>query len=253
VKTHLNLKISILAVAFIIVVLAKAGMAQDTFSLLAFDGETGEIVSAGASCIDGNAIPKGVHAISSILPGVGAIHTQSLYMSQNQQLGDKLLPLGLSAKPLLDSLLKADVAMLPGLRQYLAVTTRDEGEVAAFTGSSCYPWAGQWQGDRVVIAGNILLDSMVVINMRDAYLKAEADGLPLVERALAAMVAVAYPGADRRCLSAGLSSRSSFLRLAKPNDAPERLTIDIAIPFPVGNEDPVQLLKQAYEAHKASD
>jgi len=237
--------ISIL-VAFL--VLAKAVIAQDTFSLLAFDKETGEIVSTGASCIDGNAIPKGVHAISSILPGIGAIHTQSYYVPQNQLLGNELLKRGLSAKPILDSLLNGDVSMTPSARQYLVLTMGETPEVAAFTGESCFPWAGQWQGDAVVIAGNILIDSMVVTHMRNAFLKAREAGLPLVERALAAMVAVAYPGADRRCLDAGLSSRSAFLRLAKPTDEPSDLTIDLAIPFPEGGEDPVLLLKAAYEA-----
>ncbi|MFK8054668.1 MAG: DUF1028 domain-containing protein [Saprospiraceae bacterium] len=242
------MKILSLTILLVTLVLAQAAKAQDTFSLLAYDEETGEIVSTGASCIDGNVIPNGVHAISSILPGIGAIHTQSLYMPQNQALGDELLSLGLSAKPLLDSLLLADVATMPGFRQYLAVTLGEVVQVAAFTGDSCYPWAGQWEGDQVVIAGNILIDSMVVVNMREAYLKADAEGLPLAEKALAAMVAVAYPGADRRCLSAGLSSRSAFLRLAKPTDTPDNLTIDIAIPFPVGDKDPVLLLKEAFEA-----
>ncbi len=232
----------------IVLVLAKAVKAQDTFSLLAFDQETGEIVSTGASCIDGNAIPKGVHAISSILPGIGAIHTQSLYVPQNQTLGNELLSLGLSAKPILDSLLKADVSLMPEFRQYLVVTLGEQPEVAAFTGDNCYAWAGQWQGDAVVIAGNILLDSMVIVHMRDAYLSAEEEGLSLEQCALAAMVAVAYPGADRRCLDAGLSSRSAFLRLAKPTDTPDNLTIDIAIPFPEGGKDPIRLLQEALNA-----
>jgi len=231
----------------VLLVLAQAVAAQDTFSLLAFDAETGEIVSSGASCIDGNAIPNGVHAISSVLPGIGAIHTQSLYVPQNQLLGNELLALGLSAKPLLDSLLAGDASMSPGGRQYLILTMGNTPEVAAFTGESCFQWAGHWQGDQVVIAGNILIDSLVIFNMRQAYNKADEQNLPLSDRALAAMLAVAYPGADRRCLSAGLSSRSAFLRLAKPSDDPDNLSIDLAIPFPEGGIDPILLLKTAYE------
>jgi len=237
----------------LVLVLAKAGQSQDTFSLLAVDKQTGEIVSAGASCIDGNAIPKGVHAISSILPGIGAIHTQSFYVPANQALGDELLALGLSAKPLLDSLLKADVGRSPGFRQYLVLTTGTRPELAAFTGTDCYPWAGQWEGDEVVIAGNILIDSMVVVNMREAYLKADQEDLPIAERAMAAMLAAAYPGADRRCLDAGLSSRSAFLRVAKPSDRPENLSVDISIPFPVDDKDPILLLREAFRALAAEN
>ena len=43
----------------------------DTFSIVAVDLETGEVGSAGASCISGSIIISDVH------PGLGAIHTQS--------------------------------------------------------------------------------------------------------------------------------------------------------------------------------
>ena len=49
-----------------------------TFSIVAVDTTTGEVGSAGGSCIAGSII------ISDIHPGVGAIHTQSYYLSANQ-------------------------------------------------------------------------------------------------------------------------------------------------------------------------
>ncbi|MEO0474258.1 MAG: secretion protein, partial [Bacteroidota bacterium] len=50
---------------------------QDTFSIVAVDSVTGEVGSAGATCLD--ATNNGVSAviISDVLPGRGAIHTQS--------------------------------------------------------------------------------------------------------------------------------------------------------------------------------
>ena len=48
-------------------------LSQDTFSIVAVDPVTGEVGSAGASCIAGSII------ISDIHTGVGVIHTQSYW------------------------------------------------------------------------------------------------------------------------------------------------------------------------------
>ena len=53
-------------------------LSQDTFSSVAVDAATGEVGSAGASCIAGSII------ISDIIPGRGAIHTQAYWRSTNQ-------------------------------------------------------------------------------------------------------------------------------------------------------------------------
>lgn len=230
--------------------LALAGprlRAQDTFSLVAADPATGELVSAGASCLDGNRAAGGARVVSTVIPGVGALHTQSYYSAANQANGRALLMARLAAKPLLDSLVSADVGGLPAFRQYAAVTF-DAGRprLAAYTGTSCAPYAAHYLGQRVAIAGNILLDSLVIARMREAYLAAEAAGRPLADRAVAALLAVAYPGADRRCLSAGLSSRSAFVRLARPGDDATALTLDLVVEFPEGGADPIDLLAERY-------
>ncbi len=224
--------------------------AQDTFSLLAYDSQTGEIVSAGASCIDANVVAGGARVISSIIPGVGAIHTQSLYMAEHQRLGDKLLSRRLSAKPLLDSLLKADVALQPSFRQYIVLTqVHEKQQLAGETGTNCFPWAGHWLGADVAIAGNILLDSLVLVRMREAYLATEGEWIG--DKAMAALQAVAYPGADRRCLSAGLSSRSAFIRVARPTDPIDALTLDVLVDFPEPEADPIVTLAARYREAKA--
>ncbi len=55
--------------------------AQHTFSIVAVDSVTGEIGSAGATCIGAE---DGAQAISDIILGMGAIHTQSYYSIINQ-------------------------------------------------------------------------------------------------------------------------------------------------------------------------
>lgn len=223
-------------------VLAKA-VAQDTFSLIAFDPATGQIVSAGGSCIDGNDIPGGAATISSVVAGVGVLHTQSYYSPVNQALGARLLALGLSAKLILDSLIGADVAFTPMFRQY-AIMSRVAGkaEFAAYTGQACQQWAGHIIGENYVLAGNILLDSTVLRRMEAGLLAARKTGEDVTHQAAAALEAVAFPGADRRCLRAGISCRSAFLRLSDPGDAPSKLSLDLKVEFPLAGEDPILIL-----------
>ena len=61
-----------------------------TFSIVAVDTTTGEVGSAGGSCISGSII------ISDIHPGTGAIHTQSYYLPANQSYASSLMDEGYS-------------------------------------------------------------------------------------------------------------------------------------------------------------
>ena len=68
-----------LIVLLLTLALVLAGApAQATFSIVAVDPATGEVGSAGASCISGSIIISDVH------PGVGVIHTQSYWNAANQ-------------------------------------------------------------------------------------------------------------------------------------------------------------------------
>ena len=234
-----------LAVAVVLLVASPAaGRAQDTFSLLLADAR-GTIVSAGASCIDDAALPpSGAVAISTVLPGVGALHTQSYYVPANQLRGGRWLAGGLAAKPLVDSLVAFDAAGSPSYRQYAALTLDGAGRigVAAFTGADCAPWAGHLLGPDYVLAGNILLGDEVLAGMERALLVARASGADVVGQAAAALRAAAFAGADRRCLRAGLSSRSAFLRVGHVGDASTELTIDLAVGHPQDGRDPILTL-----------
>ena len=57
--------------------------AQDTFSIVAVDTVTGEIGSAGASCV-GPFGGVGAFILSDVIEGIGAIHTQAYYLAANQ-------------------------------------------------------------------------------------------------------------------------------------------------------------------------
>jgi uncharacterized Ntn-hydrolase superfamily protein len=70
---------------FLIIVSTRILVSQDTFSIVAVDTITGEVGSAGASCIPGSMIISDVH------PGLGAIHTQSYWNAINQDSAASLM------------------------------------------------------------------------------------------------------------------------------------------------------------------
>ena len=83
-----------------------------TFSIVAVDKTTGEVGSAGGSCIAGSII------ISDIHPGVGAIHTQAYYLQANQNYASTLMDQGYSPAEIIQLLEENDVQNNPSIRQY---------------------------------------------------------------------------------------------------------------------------------------
>src|SRR5688500_19379641 len=89
---------------FILIFFCARGAAQgETFSICAVDPITGEVGSAGASCINGSIIISDVH------PGVGVIHTQSYWHASNQMFAhDLMVNGGLTPQQIIDSTLTVD-------------------------------------------------------------------------------------------------------------------------------------------------
>jgi uncharacterized Ntn-hydrolase superfamily protein len=68
-------------------------------------------------------------------------------------------------------------------RQLAAIDA--EGHVAAFTGASCFPYAGHILGDEFVVLGNVLVGPETVNGMEQAYINSE--GQPFARRLLACL------------------------------------------------------------------
>jgi hypothetical protein len=61
------------------------------------------------------------------------------------------------------------------------------------------------------------------------------------------------PGADTRCVSKGTSSLSSFLRVAKRDDDPGSLSLDIIIPEVKAGKEPIDSLQHRYDEWKRAN
>ena len=195
-------------------------LSEDTFSIVAIDLETGEVGSAGASCIAGSII------ISDIHPGVGAIHTQSYWNGANQNNASDLMDEGASPAEIIDYLINNDIGNNPSIRQYGVVDLFEGGRSAAYTGENCSDYKGHILGDTYSIQGNILLGSEILENMENQFLNTQGD---LSQKLMASLQGANIPGADTRCLDDNISSLSAFIRLAKQNDLNNDYYLDINV------------------------
>ncbi len=251
-----------------------------TFSIVAVDTTTGEVGSAGGSCIAGSII------ISDIHPGVGVIHTQSYYLPANQNYASSLMDLGYAPSEIILLLEENDIQNNPGIRQYGIVDLyvennygmlyEDEcdeiygaiwegelgsGELAecidqtssrsaSFTGNNCLNWKGHINGVNYAIQGNILLNEDILLGMESSFLNTNGS---LDQKLMAALQGAKVPGADTRCMDEGISTLSAFIRVAKPDDN-EEYFIDLNVNSVITyfNQtgiwiDPIDTLQTLYE------
>ena len=105
-------------VLFLMVILSFSAkiFSQDTFSIVAVDTVTGEIGSAGASCV-GPFGGVGAFILSDVIEGIGAIHAQSYWNATNQQNAHNRMLEGLTPQEIIDWLVAHDVQNNPTIRQ----------------------------------------------------------------------------------------------------------------------------------------
>lgn len=226
--------------------------AQDTFSIVAVDPETGEIGSAGATCIDTEDCNGcgGAIVISGLLPGQAAMNAQASVCLPNVNLnaGIEQLSEGASPQETLDFLLENDACVFGDTmnRQYGIVDLDPDGNPrsVAFTGSEALNYAGHLTGDNYAIQGNILLGAQILEDMEAGFLNTEGS---LAQKLMAALQGANVPGADSRCLDEGISSKSAFIRVAQPDDDPDDLYLEINIPIAPEGVDPIDTLQSLFD------
>ena len=229
---------------FLVVMLLVLGAgvvsAQHTFSICAVDPLTGEVGSAGASCIENSRI------ISDIHPGVGVIHTQAYYIAGNQNYAESLMDEGVAPSAIIDSMIANDIFDDPSFRQYGVVDLVDGGRRAGYTGENTMDWKGHLTGPTYAIQGNILLGPEILDNMEANFLATEGN---LGCKLMSALQGAKVPGADTRCAEFDISALSSFLRVARPTDEPGNFLIDLRV-FDVEGDsiDPIDSLQTLYDA-----
>jgi len=231
---------------FCIAVFFSQSHAQDTFSIVAVDSATGEVGSAGASCLDDNIITGGVSIIKDVVPGVGAINTQASYNATNQTEASIKLSQGWSATDIINWLVNNDAQNDSTRRQYGIARFDTSGGIstAAFTGSNCFDEKHHIVGPYYTIQGNILLGKYVLDSMEQRFLNSSG---PLAGRLMQALQGANIPGADSRCLNEGVSSQSAYLTVASPNDPAGSPYLDLVVSQTAYGVEPIDSLNQLFE------
>ncbi len=155
---------------------------------------TYSIVAADADEI-GAAVQTHQMAVGSVvpwlIPGLGAVVTQSLVNVSLGPLGLRLLEQGVSPDHIIASLAASD---LEAHRRQFAVINA-EGIAGAYTGEGCIREASHRTGSGYSVQANMMLNDTVVDAMAAAF---EADHGPLPERMLAALEAAEEQAGDIR-------------------------------------------------------
>ena len=247
-------KLSTLLFLAILALVSFSGMGQDTFSIVAIDSLTGEIGSAGASCVGSSVTyPHGAAILSDVIPGVGAIHTQAAWTPLNQQNAHNWMMMGLAPQQIIDSLVAHDANGTPSTRQY-GITDYHGGHPrsAAYTGLNCSNYKNDTAYLNYSIQGNILLGQHILDSMQHRFLNTPGT---LADRLMGALQGAKVIGADTRCAVRNTSSQSAFLRVAKMTDPADSLTLDLWMAYPqnmsgVFPVDPIDSLQNLYTTWK---
>ncbi len=180
------------------------GRPGHTFSIVAIDKATGEM---------GAAVQSHWFSVGSSViwaeSGVGAICTQSFIEASYGPLGLDLMRAGKTAEEALAGLLRTD--KYEAVRQVAMLDSK--GRVAAHTGKSCIPEAGQFVGDGFSCQANLMLKNTVWDAMSKAF---EGTKGELVDRLMAALEAAQAEGGDIR----GKQSAAILVVNGKSSGAP---------------------------------
>lgn len=224
--------------------------AQDTFSIIAVDPVTGEVGSAGASCVIG--APAGFDQwITDMIPGKGGVNSQAYICLPNVNLQGAMgrMEAGDSPQEIIDWLLLNDACSSqnfnPDFRQYGIVDLDENGDprAAGFSGVQTDDYKEDRQGPNYSIQGNILLDVSVIDNMEENFNNTSGT---LADKLMAALQGANSPGADSRCLVNGTSSRAAYMVVYKPDDVQGAPYLRLTVPSQGSGIEPIDVLQDLY-------
>jgi uncharacterized Ntn-hydrolase superfamily protein len=232
---------------------AQSSFAQDTFSIVALDTITGEIGSAGASCVDLDVVFKSLpnDFLSELIPGVGGINTQAAYDTVNQKNARLKMLEGLSPDSIIQYLVKNDAKKSPATRQYgIVAFVNGKAESAGYTGSSAFNYKEHRLGPNYSIQGNILLGKEIIDSMEYRFNNTTGS---LACKLMAAMQGANVVGADTRCAPNNSSSLFAFIKVTQPTDTFGKPSFSLSVRTSNGDSiEPIDSLQTLFDEKIAS-
>jgi uncharacterized Ntn-hydrolase superfamily protein len=158
----------------------------NTYSIVARDAETGQLGVA----VQTHQMGVG-RLVPWLLPGVGAIATQSLVNISFGPMGLEMLREGVDAERVIAALVASD----EGANRRQVAVVDAAGRAAAWTGADCIAEAAHHVGEGYSVQANMMTNPTVVPAMARAYERTTGD---LAARMLAALQAAEAEGGDIR-------------------------------------------------------
>ncbi len=158
----------------------------NTYSIVAFDHATQQLGVA----VQTHQVSVG-RMVPFILPGIGAVATQSLVNISYGPMALSMLHEGVAASDVINGLIATDSEH--NRRQVAIVDS--QGNVGAYTGDGCIPHAGHKIGDGYSVQANMMTNDTVIPAMAEAY---ETSKGSLAHRMMAALVAAQNEDGDIR-------------------------------------------------------
>ena len=204
-----------------------------TYSIVAFDEETGEL---------GGAVQSHWFSVGFLVPwakaGVGAVATQSFVKVDYGPEGLNRMENGQSAEEALNSLLAEDEG--EAVRQVAMIDVK--GSVAAHTGTKCIYAAGHQIGKNYSVQANLMEKETVWPSMANAFERSNGD---LAEKMMAALEAAEAEGGDIR----GKQSAAMLIVSGNPTGIPWKdVVMDIRVD---DHAEPLKELKRLIRIHRA--
>ena len=204
-----------------------------TYSIVAFDEETGEL---------GVAVQSHWFSVGFLVPwakaGVGAVATQSFVKVDYGPEGLNRMEHGQSAEEALTSLLQEDDG--EAVRQVAMIDVK--GSVAAHTGTKCIYAAGHQIGKNYSVQANLMEKATVWPSMANAFERSNGD---LAEKMMAALEAAEAEGGDIR----GKQSAAMLIVSGNPTGIPWKdVVMDIRVD---DHAEPLKELKRLIRIHRA--
>ena len=204
-----------------------------TYSIVAFDEETGEL---------GVAVQSHWFSVGFLVPwakaGVGAVATQSFVKVDYGPEGLNRMENGQSAEEALNSLLAEDEG--EAVRQVAMIDVK--GSIAAHTGTKCIYAAGHQIGKNYSVQANLMEKETVWPSMANAFERSNGD---LAEKMMAALEAAEAEGGDIR----GKQSAAMLIVSGNPTGIPWKdVVMDIRVD---DHAEPLKELKRLIRIHRA--
>ena len=190
--------------------------------------------------------------LARILPGEGVIVAQARVDSRNAERIDQAaaqLLAGAPARGVLEAATKNDSQI--DHRQYGVASFGSEA--ASFTGSEALDWAGAATRRSVAVQGNTLVGPEVVQGAMAAFQQAmDKPETALGDALITALETGSAQGGDKRCPKQQ-TALSAFVAVARSDDQGDTPSLWLAAPSqPIGGQNPINLLRDAYEAGRSS-